>query len=107
MIRNEIKDNEKRVKNENKKIKKKIVVVKKSASKTFKKFRKSKKILIKNNKIKNSEIKNSENKKNTIKIVEEFKKSMSKINFKFIFYILKRISVKESKKSKNVTILTG
>ena len=70
--------------------------MRKSTSKTFKEFQKRKKTLIKNN-----EIKNNENKKNTIKIVEEFKKNMSEIDFKFTFYILKKMSVKESKRLKN------
>ena len=95
-IRNEIKDNEKRVKNRNKKVKEKIVAVRESISETFKKARKSRKTLIKN-----SEIKNSENEKNTVKIVEEFKKSMSKIDFEFTFYILKKMSVKKDKRSRN------
>ena len=70
--------------------------MKKSTSETFKESRKSRKTLIKN-----SEIKNSKNEKNTIKIVEKFKKNMSKIDFKFTSYILKKMSVKEDKKSKN------
>ena len=96
MIKNEIKNDKKWIKDKNKKIKKKIVIVKELTSETFKEFRKLKKILIKNN-----EIKNSEDEKNTIKIVEKFKKSMSEIDFEFIFYILKKMSVKENKKLRN------
>ena len=95
-IKDEIKNDEKRVKNENKKVKKKIVAVRRSTLKTLKEFRKSKKILIKNN-----EIKNSEDEKNTIKIVEKFKRSISEIDFEFTFYILKKMSVKEDKRSRN------
>ena len=62
--------------------------MRKSILKTFKEFRKSRKILIKN-----SEIKDNENEKNTIKIVEEFKRSMSEIDFEFTFYILKKMSM--------------
>ena len=96
MIKDEIKNDEKRIKDENKKIKEKIVVVRKSISKTFKEFRKLRKILIKNN-----EVKNNEDEKNIIKIVKKFKKSMLKIDFKFTFYILKKMSIKEDKRSRN------
>ena len=51
--------------------------------------------------IKNNKIKNNEDEKNTIKIVEEFKKSMSEVDFEFTFYILKKMSVKEDKRLKN------
>ena len=68
-----------------------------STSETFKEFRKSRKTLIKN-----SKVKNSEDEKNTIKIVEEFKKNMSKIDFKFTSYILKKMSVKKDKRSRNL-----
>ena len=95
-IRNEIKNDEKRIRNKNKKVKEKIIAMRKSTSKTFKEFRKSRKILIKNN-----EIKNNENEKNTIKIVKKFKKNMSKIDFEFISYILKKMLVKKDKRSKN------
>ena len=57
----------------------------------FKKSRKSRKILIKN----------SENEKNIIKIVKEFKRSISEIDFEFTLYILKKMSVKKDKKLRN------
>ena len=67
-----------------------------STSEAFKESRKSRKTLIKN-----SEVKDSEDEKNTVKIVEEFKRSMLKIDFEFTSYILKKMSVKENKRSRN------
>ena len=73
-------------------------------SETFEKFRKSRKTLIKNSEIKNSKIKDNKDEKNTIKIVEEFKKNMSKINFEFTLNLLKKMLVKENKRLKNLKV---